>query len=444
MKEKSILTEDRKQNITLFSDLPDTENFSRYSNQLNKIFSYHSYSKFCRNLNKKEEKKIITFKDQIRKWFSLPNKSKDLRKFEKFDVEKFKLCLEKMEVKELSLYNKKKDYLDKRNNNRKLIYAFTTTKLSQIKNKEKNMQKPDIGKYNPKYEIIGKHTYQVSFGKNFSDFNNNKKEDNSSLAKTKSIFNIKSKTIYNDHNHINESFKTSNKKIIKAKTQTKLAGVNKINKNNMSRNTKIKNLKTANLFKEISLNNFEKEEKSSENLRKESAFNKGRNKININVFNHTNNYSLFFPKLKKQFHNNAKENTEINPDSYSNTFFNKSLSKNNPNFTIRDYSSNVRQKGNVNFNKISSGKKDVCFFDVVAKKNRIPPVGIYDPSYSLIFSRTKNVYFNKRNSNKKLKKKLFNKIFADYHPTIEYELFSSLNENSNNNSVNKNNGIIYK
>ena len=80
----------------------------------------------------------------------------------------------------------------------------------------------------------------------------------------------------------------------------------------------------------------------------------------------------------------------------------------------------------------------------MAKKNRIPPVGIYDPSYSLIFSRTKNVYFNKRNSNKKLKKKLFNKIFADYHPTIEYELFSSLNENSNNNSVNKNNGIIYK
>ena len=444
MKEKSILTEDKKQNITLFSDLPDTENFSRYSNQLNKIFSNHSYSKFYRNLNKKDEKKIITFKDQIRKWFSLSNKSKDLRIFENFDVEKFKLCLEKMEVKELSLYNKKKDYIDKRNYNRKLIYAFTKNKLSQIKNKEKHMEKHDIGKYNPKYEIIGKHIYQVSFGKNFSDFNNNKTEDNFSLGKTKSIFNIKSKTIYNNHNHINESFNTSNKKISKAKTQTKLTGVNKINKNNMSRNTKIKNLKTENLFKEISLNNFGKEEKSIENLNKESAFNKGRNKININAFNHTNDYSLFFPKVKKKFNNYAKENIEINPDSYSNTFFNKSLSKNNPNFTIRDYSLNVRQKCNVNFNKISSGKKDVCFFDIVAKNNRIPPVGIYDPSYSLIFSRTKNVYFNKRNSNKKLKKKLFNKIFADYHTTIEYELFSSLNENSNNNSVNKNNGILYK
>lgn len=448
MKEKSILTEDRKQNITLFSDLPDTENFSRYSNQLNKIFSYHSYSKFCKNLNRKDTRKIITFKDQVRKWFSLSNKSKDLRRFEKFDIEKFKLCLEKMEIKELSLYNKKKDYLEKRNYNRKIINAFTKNKLSQIKNKEKNMQKPDIGKYNPKYEIIGRHTYQVSFGKNFNDFNNVKTEENSILGKTKSIFNIKSKTVYNNckRNHINESLKTSNKKIIRAKTQTKMTGINKINQNHKTRNIKIKNLKTANLFKEISLNNFEKEEKSIANLTKENAFIKGRNNLNINDSNHTNDYSLFFPKLKKRLntHNNAKENTDINPDSFSNTLFNKSQSKNNQNFTIRDYSINIRQKGNVNFNKISSGKKDVCFFDEVAKSNRIPPVGIYDPSYSLIFSRTKNVYFNRRNSNKKLKKKLFNKIFADYHPTIEYELFSSLNENSNNNSVNKNNRIIYK
>lgn len=446
MKENSILTEDRKQNITLFSDLPDTENFSRYSNQLNKIFSYHSYSKFCRNLNKKDEKKIITLKDQMRKWLSLSNKSKDLKRFEKFDIEKFKSSLEKMEIKELSLYDKKKDYLNKRNYNRKLIYAFTKSKLSEIKNKEKHMQKPDIGKYNPKYEIIGKHTYQVSFGKSFYDFNNIKTEDNSSLAKTKNIFNIKSKTAYNNHCHLNENSKTSNKTIIRAKTQTKMTGINKINKNIKSRNAKIKNLKTVNLFKEISLNNFEKEEKSIENLTKKSAFNKGRNNLNINDFSHTNEYSLFFPKLKKKFNinNNAIENTNINSDSYSNTLFNKSLIKNNQNFTIRDYSLNVKQKGNVNFNKISSGKKGVCFFDEVAKKNRIPPVGIYDPSYSLIFSRTKNVYFNNRNSNKKLKKKLFNKIFADYHPTIEYELFSSLNENSNSNSVNKNNGLIYK
>ena len=448
MKEKSILTEDRKQNITLFSDLPDTENFSSYSNQLNKIFSYHSYSKFCRSLNKKDEKKIITFKDQIKKWFSLSNKSKDLKRFEKFDIEKFKLCLEKMEIKELSLHHKKKDYLDKRNYNRKLINAFTKNKLLQIKNKEKNMQKPDIGKYNPKYEIIGKHTFQVSFGKNFNDFNNIKTEDNSSLGKTKSFFNIKSKTIYNsnNHNHIIDSFNTSNKKIIRTKTQTKMASNNKINKNNKSRNIKIKNLKTENLFKEISLNNFEKEEKSIEKLPKERASNKDRNKINIDDFNHTNDYSLFFPKLKKRFNanNNTKENTDISPDSYSNTLFNKSLIKSNQNFTIRDYSFNVRQKGNVNFNKISSGKKDFCFFDEVAKKNRIPPVGIYDPSYSLIFSRTKDVFFNRRNSNKKLKKKLINKIFADYHPTIQYELFSSLNEISNNNSLNKNNGIVFK
>ena len=448
MKEKSIITEDKNQNITLFRDLPDAENYSRYSKQLNKIFSYHSYSKFCKNLNRKDQRKIITFKDQVRKWFSLSNKSTDLRRFEKFDIEKFKLCLEKMEIKELSLFNKKKDYLEKRNHNRKIINAFTKNKLLQIKNKEKNMQKPDIGKYNPKYEIIGKHVYQVSFGQNFYDFNNTKTEDNSILGKTKNIFNIKSKTLYNshNHNHINETLKTSNKKIIKAKTQTKMTGVDKINKNIKSRNKKIKNLKTANLFKEIHLNNFEKEEKSIENLTKEKAFNKGRNKSNINDSNHTNDYSLFFPKLKKRFNanNNTKENTDIYPDSFSKTLFNKSLSKNNQNFTIRDYSLNVKQKGNVNFNNISSGKKNACFFDVMAKKNRIPPVGIYDPSYSLIFSRTKNVYFDRGNSNKKLKKKLFNKIFADYHPTIEYELFSSLNENSNNNSVNKNNGIIYK
>ena len=249
----------------------------------------------------------------------------------------------------MSLYNKKKDYLEKRNYNRKIINAFTKNKLSQIKNKEKNMQKPDIGKYNPKYEIIGRHTYQVSFGKNFNDFNNVKTEENSILGKTKSIFNIKSKTVYNNckRNHINESLKTSNKKIIRAKTQTKMTGINKINQNHKTRNIKIKNLKTANLFKEISLNNFEKEEKSIANLTKENAFIKGRNNLNINDSNHTNDYSLFFPKLKKRLntHNNAKENTDINPDSFSNTLFNKSQSKNNQNFTIRDYSINIGNGG---------------------------------------------------------------------------------------------------
>ena len=97
----------------------------------------------------------------------------------------------------------------------------------------------------------------------------------------------------NNHNHnqIIESFNALNKKIIRAKTQTKLTGVNKTNKNYKGRNTKIKNLKTENIFKEISSNNFGREEKSKENISKESALNKGRNKLNLHDSHHTNDYS---------------------------------------------------------------------------------------------------------------------------------------------------------
>ena len=89
-----------------------------------------------------------------------------------------------------------------------------------------------------------------------------------------------------------------------------------------------------------------------EDFKTDEEFNKGRNKINLNVFNHTNDYSLFFPKLKKKFKSNAKENTEINPDSCSNTFFNRSLSKNNQNFTIKI----KKNKNVISFEEAKNGK----------------------------------------------------------------------------------------
>ena len=46
MEKNNPLIEDKKQNIDLFSDINDTHNFSKYSNQLNKIFASYSYSKF--------------------------------------------------------------------------------------------------------------------------------------------------------------------------------------------------------------------------------------------------------------------------------------------------------------------------------------------------------------------------------------------------------------
>lgn len=457
MKKTSTLIEDRKQNINLFKDINDLENFSKYSYELNKIFSYHSFSKFLRDLSNKDNKKGITFKDQIYEWINLTNPSKSKKKIEPFDIDKFKSDLKKMEIKELSLHQKKKQYYEKRTYRRKLLFNSTKNKILEIKNKNKKLQAADIGKYNPKYDVIRSHTYQVFFGKqNFYEFNaNTNSEKNINFDKTKSALNFRYKTAYNskdkEYKNLDLNFKTidQNKNNNNAKTQTKFILKNKSDNSNLS--FKINNMKSnKTLPNQAHRNNLRRKELTLQNLSYRNKLN--NNKSNLNDFNLNNKDEVsFYPKIKKMKLINSRSKYEkneaslLNSNSYSkysnkntlNTLNNKTIYNKKANYTKRNYSS-TNSKRKLYFNKIITNKK-MGYLEEVAKKNKNPPVGVYEPNYSTIFARTTNVFLPKKIKNKNLKKNLINKILANYHITTGYEILDSLNDNNNRNNNTNNN-----
>ena len=132
MDKQISLRKDRKQNINLFNDLSETQKYSKYSKELNKIFSFYSYKKFLKGLKRLEEKKVTSNKDTIEVLFNSSNPTK-IKKYKEFDLEKFKLNLKKMKIKELSLRTKKKYYYDKILLNRKLLLNSTKNRLLKKK-----------------------------------------------------------------------------------------------------------------------------------------------------------------------------------------------------------------------------------------------------------------------------------------------------------------------
>ena len=452
MKKETTLIEDRKQNINLFKDINDLENYSKYSNKLNKVFSYHSYSKFLKDLSQKN-KKVNTFKDQMNEWINLSNPSKITKRMGKFDIEKFKSDLKKMEIKEILLHQIKKEYYDKRTYKRKLLFNSTKNRILDLKNKKKNFQAPDIGKYNPKYDVIDTHTYQVVFGKqNFYEFNSpNKSNSNDkygNLNNTKSSANINPKICYRNNSN-DKRFKTEESETInnisdRTKTQVKFNHKNKIQNNNSNISIKSKKLKSYKTTpNQLFRNNNKREEMNKQFLTYKNKLNKKRI---MNEFNKEE--ILLYPKIQnmKRNNNKSKNNTSIlNSISYSkysnkketNTIYNNTHYNNRANLTLRDHSSTINSKRKLYFNRIVNTK--IGYFEEMAKKNDNPKVGQYEPNYSTIYARTTNVFLPIRNKNKNLKKKILKKIFSNYHKTTDYELFDTLNDNSNNSNNSNNN-----
>jgi hypothetical protein len=400
MEKTNPLIEDKKQNIDLFSDINDTHKFSKYSNQLNKIFASYSYSKFFNTLTKCKTKKPITLKEKINEWLNLSNYSDKIGP-EDFNMDKFRTKLKEMELKELLSIEKRK-----KNNNttRKIISQFTKNKILKIKNKTKLLQNPCLGVYNPSYESIGKHTYQVSFGKKTKS---NDKKNNS--------YNGRAKTI---NPYMEDNNKKQIRKIHRLCCQMKYNYM--INENDLE-------------DKKIEDNNDEVKEHNINKLnKKEKKYKKQFN---------NNEELLFFPKLRKHKRNKSNnENNFFNINTsipMKNTLYNNTADKinfnpnNKSNKAIRDNQNISNIKGMVKFDKISSNRNIRGYFEELAKKNQSPPVGLYHPTYSSIFRRTTNVFIKKRNNVKQfktIKKYLLNKIITNYNQTEKLELFDTLNK----------------
>ena len=392
MDKQISLREDRKQNINLFNDISETQKYSKYSKELNKIFSFYSYKKFLKGLKRLENKKSTSNKDTIEGLFNSSNPTK-IKKYKEFDIEKFKLNLKKMKMKELSLLTKKKYYYDKILLNRKLLLNSTKNRLLKIKNKEKLFQVPGIGKYNPKYDAISKHIFQVVFEKqNYYDFNNINSDKNSSLDKTKSSFRVKT---VNANSICERYFKTLEKKINRTQTQSKMTTLNKSN-DTFSKNKKLKYYKTLT----DNFNDSETQMKSIQNM-KEKNKNKASNNLDINKFN-ANKNKLFFQKFIKKRENKNDKTNKIISNSYSTKdkiFINSKNKDISKQLSIKNYISNLKKN-------IPKSKKSGNPNNQIVKNNNNSPLGIYEPNHSPIFSRTSSNFLTIRKKNN-IKMKLF-------------------------------------
>ena len=272
------------------------------------------------------------------------------------------------------------------------IYTLLKNKIKK-KNKEKeekeNNEKdkaykpstPEIGRYNPLYEAINKHTPQVIFSlKNFEEYNNN--------------LNSKSKLILRRKNTPIKYNKTYNKTELNAESE-----YNSITDRNEELQNKNKKTSNNNIFYNTAISKKNKNNKESRNLNK-------------------NNHCLRFETYteRKPIINKIFYRTE-------NDFINE----------VPSFYSGKNVKGSVAFNKVSSNKKYKNYFEkIINQKKDIPSLGFYRPRYSLVNNKIMNIFFNGRKHEKNnLKIMKLKKILGSYNVRGEFQMFNFLNDNHN-------------
>ena len=382
---------DIKENLKIFSDFKMEKEYSNKSKELNSLFNEFTYTKFYDNLKNYNNKlKSIN----INSFFPIssePNKNKR-KLYKEFDISKIKSAIEKMKKKEKILKEKREHPYTERCLYSNPIYTLLKNKIKK-KNKEKeekeNNEKdkaykpstPEIGRYNPLYEAINKHTPQVIFSlKNFEEYNNN--------------LNSKSKLILRRKNTPIKYNKTYNKTELNAESE-----YNSITDRNEELQNKNKKASNSNIFYNTAITKKNKNNKESRNLNK-------------------NNHCLRFETYteRKPIINKIFYRTE-------NDFINE----------VPSFYSGKNVKGSVAFNKVSSNKKYKNYFEkIINQKKDIPSLGFYRPRYSLVNNKIMNIFFNGRKHEKNnLKIMKLKKILGSYNVRGEFQMFNFLNDNHN-------------
>ena len=366
MKEK-VYKDDHFENIKIFNDVKYPKEFSAYSSDLNRFFGDRSYPKFYKNLL--ENKKLAS--NYFKKLFEKENKVKGLKLYEEsFNIGSFKNSLDMLKIKEIEYTKKLKNpYFERINNSKNFIKTENIKKKPYSKIvKPLNFITPEVGRYNPSYNYVNKHIYEVSFSKTGlnelpKNINNNINNNERKKILNKSIDKIQNKS---------KTLKTiNNKKYTKTEPITPKKKIHSLNvtQNNKSRNA-------------LSL-----------------ALNKVRNNHCLKFENYT---------IRKPLIRELDYNTEYNTES--------------PNYYTSKY-----LKGNVDFNKLSSNKNIKSYFDEIANKEHNPPLGLYQPKYNSIMSKTRDIYFTKRSLPSSRHRK-FKKIIYSYNVPYNYQIAPSLND----------------
>ena len=434
---QSIYRKDHKANLRIFSDLKAIKEFSSYANDLNRVFGDNSYNQFHKNLS---EPKQIMGDNFFNLFQNDKTKNKTRLKIfeEQFNLKQFEESLANMKSQDKLLQEKiKYPYIERMKNSRNYLLKkeIERNKLfKQNKSLKSFPEVPDVGRYNPQYNSVNKHSYRAFFGNmptnrfntieheiikndknNIESINDKEKEKNIShkfIIKT-NLFNRKNNNTINNHFFI--------KKIIENNNQLKN---NNDNKNNNEYNNSIKENKTEKIF----------------NI-------KNSNNISLITDNNSNNNSFSNNIGDKSI--KSKNNSSIEEDKNSLNKSKKSKYKNDNNHCLRFetytsrkplnktiiYNTDIRTelpnyytskyiKNNINFKK---NKNTPNYIEQAIMRDQNPPLGFYQPKYSLVFNNIdKNIYMYKKNLSN-LTNNRIKKIFCDYNISKDYQTVPSLN-----------------
>lgn len=471
---------DNFENQQIFHDIEQTKRYSNYSIELNQTFGDKSYEKFYKSLMEHKRARGLNFFSMFQK----PKNSSGLKVYEEpFNITEFKSALKTMKKKnDLVNYRIKNPYTI-----RPKYKSITKTRIENEKKNSKKTQKtnksmetsyiylpevPEVGRYNPTYGVLDKHTYQVAFSqKNYEDFN---KEGLG--HKTRNIFNDHSKTDYN-YNDKPMSF-DKKKKFLKSKIKpisiemisnmSKTYNKNEKNQKNQSEIMK----RISNRFNTSSLfNSINSQLNTNSNSNQNISSNIGLNKSNSNNNNvqltdsqiliRTNgdihsrcpkhlsntyfnsNASLSFDESAIFTDSFNNSNSNINPNSKNNHCLKfETYTKRKPmirkfNYENEDFTNTEAYKTIfpakdrnicIEFDKLSTAKdKQKCFFEVEASKNKNPPLGTYFPKFGLNFKKLVDVYIDKKSPPITNKTRL-KEIILKYNVPSNYLLFNALNK----------------
>ena len=475
-----IYQNDNLENQQIFHDIEQTKKYSNYSIELNQTFGDKSYEKFYQSLMEHKKARGLNFMSMFQK----PKNLTGLRTYEEpFNISEFKSALKNMKKKNDKLvYRIKNPY--------KIRPKFKSVAKNKIENEKivtQNEQKknkviersyiflpdvPEVGRYNPSYGVLDKHSYQVAFSqKTYNDFNKDGEKFNS-----RNIFNDHSKTDYNYNDKqltldMKKKFKKSKIKPISIEMINNMSKTYNKNKNKddiMKRSSN--NYNTSSLFNSINLHTS-----TNSNINQSISSNIEKNKIISNNNNNTNNQMTdshilirtngdIHLRCPKHLSNMIFQNTNSSlsfddslnyTDSFNNSNTNMNLTskqnhclkfetytKRKPmirkfNYIYEDFTNTEVYKSIFNakdrnvcieFNKLSTAKdKQKSFFEVEANKNKNPPLGTYFPKYGNHFKKIIDIYLDKKRPPVTNKTKL-KEIVLKYDVPSNYLLFDSLNK----------------
>ena len=449
-----IYSKDHLENVRTFQDIKNGKNYSPYSIQLNRVFGDKSYETFYKNLI---EHKRATGGNFL-SLFEKPKKVSEMKVYdEPFDKAKFEEALKVMKTKSNELnYRIKNPYTSRLTNNsitkvktQKLLKNISNKKLGKkivnLKGKENIYlpEVPDVGRYNPSYDVLRKHTYQVLFStNNFTDFNSNgtpKCERDIFKSLNDTDYNSKTYKQISNTSHIIPKISGNN---IKLNESIKMTKKNRLYINTSPRTYKrIKNQEgkskndesvTTNFSQIVIRNNGDATSRCHKHINSlfntNSSLSLDDSKLNNSSSINNSNFNSTVVNLKNnhclKFDNYSQRKPMINKLNYTSENFTNPDAF-NLNYPIRN------KNACVEFNKLSTGKeKQKCVFEVEANKNKNPPLGIYYPRFDSTFSKlTTNIFLDKKippiTNEKRLKK-----IILSYKVPSHYLLFNSLNENN--------------